>query len=254
MANMQKCLSPYPKKMRDRKSKSTNKKKSTQSISTNAWNDMRFQKFYDFSNKRRDDLQSKIDEVFVNAHSPVYKGVQNVEEDIGDDCRTTEDYLNLKNSIVFSPQKKTNIPKRGDYFVTKMFTMGYWDSNGVNIPKCFCLVNDMKAVFLKNLKTWKPILVVDFDLLQPHLICTAADKLKRQFKIRLTDKFFAVLFFDQTTQLNNYLKLLKARRLKADASYHLDLQKSEKNFFKKLYIREDHFLETANSGDVLLFR
>lgn len=218
------------------------------SVKTNAWNDIRFQNFYKFVNKKRDS-QTILDEFFINPELNFFNNeLDNNISYLSDtvDCST----LNLSSA----KPKKINLKRdKKKRISTKKFTLNFTDEFHKKV-KIFGLVNDKKFVFLGNLANLKPLLVIDFDIINPDLFANSKLKSELKLVISVIEMNYRVLLgFQCERSYIDFLNLFRYNKSNFTENLIVDF-KTEKNFLKKNFISEDDFLHTVNSGDLLLFR
>lgn len=213
------------------------------SVSTNAWCDVRFQNFYMFSNKNRNQ-DNPSDELFISSDCNVYNAVVENRSGKGQefDCSS----LNLTSATKRQVKKNRKIETRKFYL---RFTNDFYKELRV-----VCLIRGSKIVFLRGLEHLKPIAVIDFDIINPDLI--ASREMKKQLRVNLVineARYQIVLQLFSNEDYQSFLNEVRRKKAKHKKVLRIDFG-NDKNFFKKFYISEDEFLKTVNTGDLLLFK
>lgn len=216
---------------------------SRRTVSTNAWCDIRFQNFYKFSNKNRDQ-ETLVDELFISSDHNVYNAIveQRSVKEPQIDCSTLDLTSATKRRI-----RKKKIIETLKFYVR--LTNDFYKELRV-----ICLIRGSKVVFLRGLEHLKPIAVIDFDVINPDLIATKEMKKQRKVILVINEaRYQIVLQLFGEEDYKKFLNVIRVKKSKHRKQILVDFQ-NDKNFFKKFYISENEFLKTVNSGDLLLFK
>ena len=305
-----------------RASKAKNQTLRTKLNFNKAWNDIRFQPFYAFSRKIRDE-RTMLDELFMDCEEPkrrfseditisdpAFLGLENdkienrntigpgsrvrsrnpfsrkvtsslLESKLGEKSRNpktakTENFgveelfggkenhrkgeqdqqglqNNAENEDLVQETRLTVNPRTKKISTIKL-EASYRDNQTASFIKVYCLIRRKKFVFLRTFKNLKPESVIDFELVKPQLVANAQMRAKKRLRIHISEVNFLIdLIFKNKTDFQMFLGYFRAARNKADPFLVLN-PKFDPYFYKKLYVTEDQFLRSANSGDVLLFQ
>lgn len=220
-------------------------------ISTNAWCDIRFQNFYKFSNKNRDE-QTVLDELFINPNPDFYDTEVDTQWRKGNRNQFV-DCSKLDLTSTASKTKKMKPVQINSSFSTEKYWVKFTNDFYKGF-KLLALVNDKKLVFLRSLNDLKPVIVIDFDIINPDLM--ASSEMKKNLMLALTIKearYQILIEFFTENSFKKFLSMIRARKMKHKKRIWIKFSK-DKNFFKKFYLNENEFLHTVNSGDLLLFK